>query len=132
MGRAKSSQNLKCVVLTISYHLYFLHISKLWSIFHQGLVHNKECYFTFTNTFLPFFCCFSSENLCFYYFRFLFWWSINKFRKQNINNQKQELVIKLPVELYALCEFVYVLYYSSLEEVWHGIRKSLLFFSNGY
>ena len=34
-----------------------------------------------------FFCCFSSKNLCFYHFHFVFWWSI-KFPQQNINQSE--------------------------------------------
>ena len=67
----------ECVPLTISYHLYFLRISKVSSMLHHGSMgqaHSKECYF----------CYFLSKNFCFYPFHFLFWWSI-KFPQQNIN-----------------------------------------------
>ena len=59
------------VPLTISYHLYFLRISKVLSKSHYGLVgrvHSKECYLIFTYTFLAFLFCFSSKNLCLYHF----------------------------------------------------------------
>ena len=38
----------ECVPLTISYHLYFLHISKVWNMLHHGSVgwvQSKESYF---------------------------------------------------------------------------------------
>ena len=41
-----------CVPPTISYHLYFLRISKIWSLLHHGpaeWVQSKECYCVFTN-----------------------------------------------------------------------------------
>ena len=44
----------KCVPLTISYHLYFLRISEVWSILHHGSVRQsqgKECYFILTHSF---------------------------------------------------------------------------------
>ena len=50
----------KCVPLTIYFHLYFLCISKVWSMLHHrsvGQVQIKECYFIFTYTFVTFFCC---------------------------------------------------------------------------
>ena len=77
----------ECVPLTISYHLYFLRISKVSSMLHHGSVwqaHSKECYFNFAYNFLALFCYFLSKNFCFYPFHFLFWWSI-KFPQQNIN-----------------------------------------------
>ena len=48
-----------------------------------GQVQSKECFFKCTYTFVAFLCSFSSKNLCFYHFHFLFWWSI-KFPHQNI------------------------------------------------
>ena len=54
--------------------IYFLRLSKVWSMLHHGsvwLVH-KKCYLIHLCTFLAFFCCFSSENLCFYHFHFFF------------------------------------------------------------
>ena len=94
----------ECVPLTISPHLYFLRISKISSMLHHGSVgqaHSKECYFNFTCNFLTLFCYFSSKNLCFYRFHFLFWWSI-KFPQQNINQSVTETGDKkLSLELYA-------------------------------
>ena len=65
----------ECVLLTITHRLYFLRTSKVSIMLHQGSVgrvHSKECYFIFTYIFLALFCCFSSENLCFYHVHFLF------------------------------------------------------------
>ena len=51
------------VLVTISYHLYCLSISKVCSMLHHGLVgrvHSREYYFILTYTFLAFFfTCFS-------------------------------------------------------------------------
>ena len=52
---------------------------KVWSMLHHGplgRVQGRERYFMFKNTFLTFFCCFSS-SLRLYYLNFCFWWSIN-------------------------------------------------------
>ena len=49
-----------------------------------------------------FFCHFSSENLYFYHFHFLFWWSI-EFPQQNINQSETRIGGKnLSVELYPI------------------------------
>ena len=65
----------ECVPLTISFHLYFLRTSKIWSMLHHGLVGQvqiKECYFIFTYTFVTFFCCFSLKKIVFLSFSILF------------------------------------------------------------
>ena len=62
---------VECITLTISYHLYFLRISKAWSKLHRGSVgrvQGKECYIMFTYTFFDIFCCFSSKNCVFIIF----------------------------------------------------------------
>ena len=60
---------------TVFYYLYFLRISKLWSMLHHGSagrVQSKHCNSLFTYRFLAyFFCYFSSRNL-FLSFSFLF------------------------------------------------------------
>ena len=92
---------LKCVPLTISYHLYFLRIAQVLSFLHYGLfgrVQSKECYFRFTYTSLAVFCCcccfcFSSKNLCFYHFYFFFN-EVSSFRNRILTNQKPELAIR--------------------------------------
>ena len=65
-----------CVPLTISYHLYFFRISKVWSMLHYasvGRVHSKECYLIITYTFLAFFCLiFIKKKNVFLSFSFLF------------------------------------------------------------
>ena len=54
--------------------LYLLRPSKVWSMLHQGLVWlvHKKMLLKLLCTFLTFFCCFSSQNLCFYHFHFFF------------------------------------------------------------
>ena len=86
----KNKYDKEYVPLIISHRLNILCISKFWSMLHHGplwRVQGKECYFMFKFTFLWLFCCFSSKNLCFYHFRFFFWWSI-KFSQQNINQSE--------------------------------------------
>ena len=64
-----------CVPLTISYHLYFLRISKVWSMLYLGSVgrvQRKQYISLFTYTFLECSYCFSSKNLCFCHFYFFF------------------------------------------------------------
>ena len=56
------------VPLTISYHLHFVHIPKVWSMLNQGSmgpVQSKEYCLMFTFTFLAFCHCFSSKKLFF-------------------------------------------------------------------
>ena len=93
----------ECFPLTISYHLYFLRVSKVWSILHNRSVErfeSKEFYYTFAYTLVEFFCCFSANHMCFYYFNFFFWWSI-KSPQQNINQLETGTCDKkLSVELY--------------------------------
>ena len=62
-------EDLECVSLTVSYHVYLIRTSKVWSMLDHGSVgqfQNKECYFMFTYTFL------ASKNLCFYHFHFFY------------------------------------------------------------
>ena len=84
----------ECVPLTISYHLYFS-VSLVSSMLHHGSVRRvdiKECYFTITKTFLAYFCCFSSKNLSFYYFR-SFFDEVSNFCNRLLTNQKPKHVI---------------------------------------
>ena len=63
------------VPLKISYHLYFLHISNVWSILHHGSVgrvQSKQCNSLFTYTFLAFFFLFFIKRIVFLSFSFLF------------------------------------------------------------
>ena len=65
----------ECVPLTISYHLYFLRASKIWSMLHHGSmgrVQNKECNSKSTYTFLGIFLLFFIKNVLFLSFPFLF------------------------------------------------------------
>ena len=74
---------IECVPLTVSYHLYFLRISKVSNMLRHGQcgefkVENATlhvhipCSFICTYTLLAFFCCFSSNILCYYHFYFFF------------------------------------------------------------
>ena len=88
------SQGLEFVPLTISYHLYFLWISKVLSMLHHGSVEYyfifKECYFILTYAFLALFWSFWSKKFCFYNFHFIFWWSI-EFLQKNINQSETRI-----------------------------------------
>ena len=94
---------LECVPLTISYYLYFLRISKVWSMLYHGSVgpvQSKNSYFMFTYTLFGIFCCFSSKKMCFYNFHDFFRWNI-KFPQQNINQSETGIGHKkLSMELY--------------------------------
>ena len=90
---------MKCVPLTISYHLYFLCISKVSNMLHHrsmGRVHSKDknaalywYTYIFTYIFLAFFFfLFFIKYLLFYHFHFFFWWSI-KFPQRNINHSSE-------------------------------------------
>ena len=84
------------VPLTISYHLCFLRISKVWGMLHNGSVgrvQSKQCYFMFTYTFLVLFCLFSSKNCVFIIF-ISFFDEVSSFRNRILTNQKPELVIR--------------------------------------
>ena len=86
----------ECVPLTISFHLYFLHISKVWSTLYHGSmeqVQRKECCFMFRYTFVAFCCCFSSKKMCFYHF-ISFSEEISNFRNKILTNQKPGPVIR--------------------------------------
>ena len=65
----------KCVSLTISYHQYFLRISKDWSMLHHGSVgrvQSKEGYFMFTWAFFGIFLFFFIKKMFFISFSFVF------------------------------------------------------------
>ena len=84
----------ECVPLTISYQLYILHLSKIWSmLYHEpvGWVQNKECNFMFTYVFLTHFLLFFIIKFVFLLFSFLF---LIKYQNSVtvLTNQKQELV----------------------------------------
>ena len=85
---------LECVPLTISYHLYFLHISKVSSILHRvsvGQVHNKKCYPIFTYTSL-----FFIKKLLFLSFSFLclmkYWISATEYWSLRNRNSWYDIV----------------------------------------
>ena len=74
----------ECVPLTISYHLYFLHISKVSSMLLHGSaeqVQSEKCYFIFTCTFLA---CF----LLFFIKKFVFNISISFLMKYRISTKE--------------------------------------------
>ena len=84
------------VPLTITFHLCFLRISKVWGMLHNGSVgrvQSKQCYFMFTYTFLVLFCLFSSKNCVFIIF-ISFFDEVSSFRNRILTNQKPELVIR--------------------------------------
>ena len=65
----------KCVSLTISYHQYFLRISKDWSMLHHGSVgrvQSKGGYFMFTYAFFGIFWFFFMKKKFFCHFHFFF------------------------------------------------------------
>ena len=64
-----------------------LHHGSVW------LVHNKKSYLILLCTFLAFFCCFSSQNLCFFFIFISFSDKVSNFRNRVLTNQKRELVI---------------------------------------
>ena len=79
----------------ISYHLYFLYISKVTSMLHHRSVrrvHSKWCFFIFTYSFLAFHYCFSWKNFCFYHFRFH--WSSIGFSQQNISQSETGIGVR--------------------------------------
>ena len=72
--------------MTISYHLYFLCVSKVWSMSNHwpvGQVLSKECYFVLACSFLTFFVVFIKKIVFFFHFHFFFWQNI-KFLLQGI------------------------------------------------
>ena len=92
---------MECATLTISYHQYFLHISKVLNMLHHGSMgrdHSKDknaTLYIYTYTFLAFFCCFSSKN------SFSFFQRSVKFPEQNINQSETRIGDKkLSMELY--------------------------------
>ena len=93
--------NSECVPPTISYHLCFLCISKVWSMLHQGSVGASSVQRMLLYVYIYFCCCcFPSKKLCFYHFHFSFWWSI-KFPQQNIHQSETRIGDrKLWLELY--------------------------------
>ena len=106
----------ECVPLIICYHLYFLRVSKVWSMLHHGSVgrvQSKECYYVFMyffgcfllffikNLFLLFsflfFLSFFLFAFLFSFFSFFWCWSI-KFPQQNLN----QLEIRIGDKLYVI------------------------------
>ena len=73
--------SIKCLPLTISYHLYFLRICQV-----------KWCYFTLTYYFLACFCLFFIKKVMF--LSFLFFFLVPNFCNRVLINQKMELVIR--------------------------------------
>ena len=98
--------NTECVPLTISFHLYFLRISRVWSMLHHGSmgqVQSKECYFMFRYTFVTFFVVFY-QKVCIFIIFVSFSDEVSNFRKKILSSLKPELMIMnclWKVELYA-------------------------------
>ena len=83
-------------LLTISYHLYFLRISKVCNMLHHGSVgraQNKQCRSVLTYSFLAFLFCFSSKNCALIVFVSFFDETPN-LRNKILAKQKPELVIR--------------------------------------
>ena len=91
------------VPLTISFHLYFLRIPKVWSMLHHGLVgqvENKECNFMFTDIFVTFFFVVFYKIICVFII-FIYFYKY-QFPRQNINQSETRTDDKkLSVELHA-------------------------------
>ena len=113
--------------------IYFLRLSKVWSMLHHGsvwLIHKKML----LNTFMYFsgiFRCFSSQNLSFCHFHFFSWWSI-RFPQQNFNQSVTWIGgFQLSAELYANWIFNSDLYFIATS--WnisikrHVLKQSYLF-----
>ena len=84
------------LLVPISYHLYFLRISKVWSKLHHGSVGRvqyKECYFMLIYTIYAFFCCFSSKKSVYIILTSSFD-EVSNFGNGMLTNQKPELVIR--------------------------------------
>ena len=87
----------KCVPLTISFHLYFLRISKVWSMLHHGSVgqvQSKECYFKFTHTLLWHFFVVFHQKICVFIIFISFFDEVSNFRNKILTNLKPELMIR--------------------------------------
>ena len=74
--------------------------------------------------FMAFFC-FSSKNLCFYYFRFFFFDEVSNFHKRILTNKKPELVIR-NCQRNSMCEgFLSTRWCHTGVHVLHKIQKQL-------
>ena len=106
----------ECVPLTISYQLYFLHISVVWSMLHHrsvGQVQSKECCFMFRYTFLSFFVGFHQKLYVFIIF-ISFFYEVSNFHNRILTKQKPELLIRN-------CQWnctVYTFQVAALLEMW--------------
>ena len=95
--------------MTISYHLNFFRIFKVWSMLHHGSVGRvqcKECCYVFTFTLLAFFVVYHQKKL-WSSFSFLF---LMRYPQQHTN--QSEIGIgdkKLSVELYEITYFFVIL-----------------------
>ena len=84
---------LSLIPLTISYHLYFLLSLKFGALYIIGQwgkfrVKNAVlCLATYTFGIFIYFFYFSSNNLCFYHFHLLCWWSISFFGTGNVDKK---------------------------------------------
>ena len=74
----------ECVPLTISFQLYFLRISKVWSMLHHGSmgqVQSKEYYFMVRYTFVAFFVVFH-QKICVFIIFISFSDEVSNFRNK--------------------------------------------------
>ena len=82
---------------TISYHLYFLCISEVWSMLYQsvGRAQSKECYFMFTFIFgIYLFLAVFHRKISVFIIFMSFSDELSNFRNRILTNQNSELVIK--------------------------------------
>ena len=93
--------------MTISYHLYFLHISNVWSMSHHGSVgqvQSKECYFMFKYSFLAFVlvAVVFHQKIGVFLFPFLFFDEVPHFHNRIFISQSETGIVdkNLSVELY--------------------------------
>lgn len=93
----------ECFPPTISYHLYYLRISKVWSMLHHksvGRVQGKQSISQFTYTFLAFLLLFYVKkfaSIIFICFLFVCFVSLMKYQisaHRTSHNQKPELMIR--------------------------------------
>ena len=83
-----------CFPVTISYHLFFIRISNVKSMLHHGPVGWAQSKLYVCIYFFAIVSCFSSKNLCFYYFHFFLFDEVWNFYNRILTNQKYEFVIK--------------------------------------
>ena len=74
--------------------IYFLHLSKVWSILHHGSVGqvHKKCSLVLLHTFMTFFVVFH-HKICVFIILISFFDEVSNFRNRILTNQKHEFVV---------------------------------------